>query len=146
MILRSVSAPMRLFHVSRGLRRWQSLSKNVVFRSHPHIASSMASRRRYSTEEESKPISWAQHPLKPATSTSNGIHRIPEATTSAANSHVAYVALGSNVGNRVAMIEKACNEMSSKGIKVKRTSGLWETEPMYVLDQEKFLNGVCEVS
>jgi 7,8-dihydro-6-hydroxymethylpterin-pyrophosphokinase len=43
------------------------------------------------------------------------------------------------------MIEKACNEMSARGIKVTRTSSLWETEPMYVLDQNSFINGACEV-
>lgn len=58
----------------------------------------------------------------------------------------AYIALGSNLGDRVAEIEKACNEMDRRGIRVKRTSSLWETEPMYVLDQDHFLNGACEVS
>lgn len=57
----------------------------------------------------------------------------------------AYVALGSNLGDRVAEIEKACNLMDSRGIRVKRTSSLWETEPMYVTDQDRFLNGACEV-
>lgn len=57
----------------------------------------------------------------------------------------AYIALGSNLGNRIEMIESACNEMSKRGIRVKRTSSLWETEPMYVLDQNKFVNGACEV-
>ena len=57
----------------------------------------------------------------------------------------AYIALGSNMGDRIGWIEKACNEMDARGIKVKRTSSLWETEPMYVLDQDRFINGVCEV-
>ncbi|KAK0627493.1 Dihydropteroate synthase-like protein [Immersiella caudata] len=57
----------------------------------------------------------------------------------------AYIALGSNMGDRIAWIEKACNEMDARGIKVKRTSSLWETEPMYVLDQDRFVNGACEV-
>ena len=57
----------------------------------------------------------------------------------------AYIALGSNLGDRVAMIEQACREMDSRGIRVKKTSSLWETEPMYVLDQERFVNGACEV-
>ncbi|RWA10498.1 hypothetical protein EKO27_g4610 [Xylaria grammica] len=57
----------------------------------------------------------------------------------------AYIALGSNLGDRVAMIEMACNEMDARGIKVKRASSLWETEPMYVLDQDRFVNGACEV-
>lgn len=57
----------------------------------------------------------------------------------------AYIALGSNMGDRVAEIEKACREMDKRGIRVKRTSSLWETEPMYVTDQDRFLNGACEV-
>ncbi|KAK0629978.1 Dihydropteroate synthase-like protein [Bombardia bombarda] len=57
----------------------------------------------------------------------------------------AYIALGSNLGDRIGWIEKACNEMDAQGIRVKRTSSLWETEPMYVLDQDRFVNGVCEV-
>ncbi|TAQ85815.1 hypothetical protein B7494_g5865 [Chlorociboria aeruginascens] len=57
----------------------------------------------------------------------------------------AFIALGSNLGDRIEMIETACNEMTKRGIKVKRTSCLWETDPMYVLDQERFINGACEV-
>ncbi|KAF9870355.1 dihydropteroate synthase [Colletotrichum karsti] len=57
----------------------------------------------------------------------------------------AYIALGSNLGDRVGWIEQACTEMDRRGIKVKRTSSLWETEPMYVLDQDRFVNGACEV-
>ncbi|KAF2704305.1 Dihydropteroate synthase [Pleomassaria siparia CBS 279.74] len=58
----------------------------------------------------------------------------------------AYIALGSNVGDRIAMIEQACNEMDAGGkILVLRTSSLWETKAMYVEDQEDFINGVCEI-
>ncbi|KAJ6172679.1 hypothetical protein N7470_001746 [Penicillium chermesinum] len=57
----------------------------------------------------------------------------------------AFIALGSNLGDRVEMIEKACLEMDRAGIKVKRTSSLFETAPMYVLDQAPFMNGVCEL-
>ncbi|KAL7916023.1 Dihydropteroate synthase [Trichoderma velutinum] len=57
----------------------------------------------------------------------------------------AYIALGSNLGDRISEIEKACNEMNRRGIRVKRTSSLWETEPMYVTDQDRFINGACEV-
>ncbi|KAF1832531.1 folic acid synthesis protein-like protein [Decorospora gaudefroyi] len=60
--------------------------------------------------------------------------------------HRAFIALGSNMGDRVAMIERACKEMESRGkIDIIRTSSLWETEAMYVLDQENFVNGACEV-
>lgn len=57
----------------------------------------------------------------------------------------AYIALGSNMGDRVGWIEKACNEMDRRGIRVKRTSSLWETEPMYYMNQDRFMNGACEV-
>lgn len=57
----------------------------------------------------------------------------------------AYIALGSNLGDRIAEIERACREMDARGIIVKRTSSLWETEPMYVTDQDRFVNGACEV-
>lgn len=55
--------------------------------------------------------------------------------------------MGSNMGDRVAMIEQACKEMEASGkIKIKRTSSLWETKAMYVIDQDKFVNGACMVS
>jgi hypothetical protein len=58
----------------------------------------------------------------------------------------AYIALGSNVGDRLDMIEKACLALDQDpNIKVTRTSSLYETEPMYVEDQARFLNGACEV-
>jgi 2-amino-4-hydroxy-6-hydroxymethyldihydropteridine diphosphokinase/dihydropteroate synthase len=60
--------------------------------------------------------------------------------------HRVFVALGSNMGDRVAMIEQACKEMESSGnIAIVRTSNLWETKAMYVLDQDHFVNGACEV-
>ena len=60
--------------------------------------------------------------------------------------HKAYIALGSNLGNRVKMIERACKMMGEdRSIRISRTSSLYETEPMYVKDQDRFVNGVCEV-
>lgn len=61
------------------------------------------------------------------------------------SSHRAFIALGSNVGSRIEMIEKACLEMERANMRIKRTSSLFETAPMYVLDQDPFINGVCEV-
>ncbi|CAO2652763.1 Nn.00g021740.m01.CDS01 [Neocucurbitaria sp. VM-36] len=50
------------------------------------------------------------------------------------------------MGDRVAMIEQACKEMEATGkIRIKRTSSLWETKAMYVLEQDKFVNGACEI-
>ena len=59
--------------------------------------------------------------------------------------HRAYLALGSNVGNRIKMIESAIQEMTNRGLPVIRTSALYETKPMYLEDQEAFINGACEV-
>lgn len=59
--------------------------------------------------------------------------------------HRAYLALGSNLGNRVEMIESAVREMSGRGLTVLRTSALYETKPMYLENQDSFINGACEV-
>lgn len=59
--------------------------------------------------------------------------------------HRAYLALGSNIGNRVEIIESAVREMSNRGLTVLRTSALYETKPMYLENQESFINGACEV-
>ncbi|KAF2098878.1 Dihydropteroate synthase [Rhizodiscina lignyota] len=59
--------------------------------------------------------------------------------------HRAFLALGSNVGDRLGNIETACRSMERAGLKIKRTSSLWETKAMYVEDQDDFLNGACEV-
>lgn len=57
------------------------------------------------------------------------------------------VALGSNVGNRVEEIEKACRAIDADpDMRIVDTSFLYETKPMYVEDQERFVNGACEVS
>ncbi|KAG8631188.1 hypothetical protein KVT40_000328 [Elsinoe batatas] len=58
----------------------------------------------------------------------------------------AYVALGSNQGERLALIEAACWTLFNHGsIRLLRTSLLYETAPMYVADQEPFLNAACEI-
>ena len=59
--------------------------------------------------------------------------------------HRAFLALGSNLGNRVEMIESAVREMGDRGLSVSRTSALYETKPMYLENQESFINGACEV-
>jgi len=60
--------------------------------------------------------------------------------------HRVFIALGSNMGDRIHMIEQACNLLDKHAnIKIIRTSGLWETKAMYIVDQADFLNGACEV-
>lgn len=85
---------------------------------------------------------WTQHALPASFSAPN---ELVEASSAPKKVHKAFIALGSNLGNKVDWIEKACDEMVARGINIKRTSCLWETEPMYVTDQEKFVNGACEV-
>ena len=59
--------------------------------------------------------------------------------------HRVYIALGSNVGDRIGMIESACSLLGRHGIEILRTSSLYETRAMYVEDQQPFINGACEV-
>ncbi|KAL8864833.1 MAG: hypothetical protein Q9174_007201 [Haloplaca sp. 1 TL-2023] len=70
----------------------------------------------------------------------SAIHKGDQAST-----RRAYIALGSNVGDRMSMVEQACRAMNRRGIKLLRTSSIYETVPMYKIDQASFLNGVCEV-
>ncbi|KAK6533903.1 trifunctional dihydropteroate synthetase [Arthrobotrys megalospora] len=57
----------------------------------------------------------------------------------------AFIAFGSNLGDKFALIRDALAELNKRGIKVIRTSSLYESKPMYVEDQDLFLNGVCQV-
>lgn len=57
----------------------------------------------------------------------------------------AYLALGSNLGDREATIRRALALMPAHGLKVVRISTLIETEPLGPPGQGKYLNGVCEV-
>ncbi|KAF4552948.1 Pterin-binding enzyme-like protein [Elsinoe fawcettii] len=58
----------------------------------------------------------------------------------------AYIALGSNVGKRLENIEKAYWALfKHDSIRLRRTSLLYETAPMYVEDQDPFLNAACEI-
>ncbi|KAG4304409.1 hypothetical protein PORY_002119 [Pneumocystis oryctolagi] len=56
-----------------------------------------------------------------------------------------YIALGSNLGNRVKFILDAMEKMSMRGIRVLKTSMLYESEPMYFENQPLFYNAVCKV-
>jgi 2-amino-4-hydroxy-6-hydroxymethyldihydropteridine diphosphokinase len=56
----------------------------------------------------------------------------------------AYVALGSNIGDRKANIMKALDFLLEKTV-VLQVSALYETKPMYVENQDWFLNGVVKV-
>lgn len=89
--------------------------------------------------------------LAPAASTSQHTASInAPASTSASGDqswHVAAIALGSNVGDRAANIEAAVQALSeSDGCVLVDTSFLYETAPMYMLDQPNFLNAACRIA
>ena len=58
---------------------------------------------------------------------------------------IAYLALGSNIGDREKMLASALEKLQGSGLTVKRASSVYETEPMYVREQRPFLNMVIEV-
>lgn len=58
--------------------------------------------------------------------------------------HTIYLGLGSNQGDKKKMIDQALVHLAEYG-DVVSVSPLYETEPFGILDQEWFLNGVCEL-
>jgi 2-amino-4-hydroxy-6-hydroxymethyldihydropteridine diphosphokinase / dihydropteroate synthase len=59
--------------------------------------------------------------------------------------HQVAIAFGSNMGHKIGYIERALFEMQNAGLKVSKTSPIYETKPMYYEAQDTFLNGVCQV-
>ncbi|MSQ13108.1 MAG: 2-amino-4-hydroxy-6-hydroxymethyldihydropteridine diphosphokinase [Dehalococcoidia bacterium] len=57
----------------------------------------------------------------------------------------AYVALGSNLGDRYAHLLSALTRMNERGIKVVAVSRIYETDPVGYTEQPKFLNAACRV-
>jgi 2-amino-4-hydroxy-6-hydroxymethyldihydropteridine diphosphokinase len=60
------------------------------------------------------------------------------------NSKTVYISLGSNLGDRAAMLDRAIASMNSAGIRVVRRSSLYITEPVGAPGQAWFLNAVVE--
>lgn len=59
--------------------------------------------------------------------------------------HTAYVALGSNLGDKEGNVRHALVLLKEHGVEVVKASTFICTEPYGVTDQPQFLNGVCEV-
>ena len=59
--------------------------------------------------------------------------------------HTAYVALGSNLGDKEANLRRALELLIERGVEIVKTSTFISTEPYGVTDQPAFLNGVCVV-
>jgi 2-amino-4-hydroxy-6-hydroxymethyldihydropteridine diphosphokinase len=57
----------------------------------------------------------------------------------------AYLALGSNLGNREANLRDAVQRLEAAEVRVLRRSSWYETAPQEMLDQPSFLNAVIEV-
>ncbi|KAJ1948188.1 trifunctional dihydropteroate synthetase, partial [Linderina pennispora] len=61
--------------------------------------------------------------------------------------HCAYIALGTNVGDRLANLHKALLHLAAlPESRLVETSFLYETAPMYVADQPAFLNAACRLT
>ncbi|CCH42162.1 Folic acid synthesis protein [Wickerhamomyces ciferrii] len=62
------------------------------------------------------------------------------------DTHLVYIAFGSNTGNQVQNIISAIDALNSlESTQVLETSSLYESEPMYYLDQPKFVNGALKL-
>lgn len=139
-------SPSRTLSCMLNKSRIARRSLHSIRRGYPMAAKNMNGLQGY--EPNGRPVNTAHPPYL-----SNTTRRRMNATSSlegpsASSSQVtrAYIALGSNVGNRLEMIEKACEALNDDpDIVLTRTSCLYETEPMYVEDQARFLNGACEV-
>jgi 2-amino-4-hydroxy-6-hydroxymethyldihydropteridine diphosphokinase len=57
----------------------------------------------------------------------------------------AYISLGSNSGDRDALLARALERLASGDIHVRRVSAVYETEPRDFIDQPWFLNQVVEI-
>ena len=57
---------------------------------------------------------------------------------------IAYLGLGSNIGDREKALQSTLDRLQGPGLAVKRVSSVYETEPMYVREQRPFLNLVVE--
>lgn len=59
---------------------------------------------------------------------------------------VAYIGLGSNIGDRAANLKRALDRLKARqGLKVKKASSLYEAEPVGLKGQPWYLNAVVEV-
>ena len=58
---------------------------------------------------------------------------------------MAYLLLGSNIGNKIANLEKAKIEIGQTGIQITKASLVYETEPWGFTNPEIFLNQALEI-
>jgi len=58
---------------------------------------------------------------------------------------IAYIGIGSNLGNRQKNCSRAIEILITKGIVIRKKSSMYETEPWGVTEQPRFINMVVEV-
>jgi len=58
---------------------------------------------------------------------------------------VVFLGLGSNLGDREATIEDALARLAARGVRLRRRSSTWETDPVGGPPQGPFLNAAAEV-
>ena len=56
-----------------------------------------------------------------------------------------YLSIGSNLGDRLENLRRACTSLEDHGICIRRASSVYETEPVDFREQGWFLNCVAEV-
>ncbi|MEK7831478.1 MAG: 2-amino-4-hydroxy-6-hydroxymethyldihydropteridine diphosphokinase [Acidobacteriota bacterium] len=61
-------------------------------------------------------------------------------------SQIAYLSLGSNLGDREANLRQAISALTSGGLRLVAESSVYETDPVDYPDQPKFLNQVIAVT
>jgi len=59
--------------------------------------------------------------------------------------YLAYIGMGSNIGDRLKNCQQAVAKLSSSGITVTKVSSLYETDPVDYTEQAQFYNAVLEV-
>jgi 2-amino-4-hydroxy-6-hydroxymethyldihydropteridine diphosphokinase len=59
---------------------------------------------------------------------------------------IAYLGLGSNLGDRAANLLRAISALVNGGLQIVAASSIYETDPVDYLDQPKFLNQVVAVT
>ena len=59
---------------------------------------------------------------------------------------IVYLALGSNLGNRLENLKRAVSMLNVGGVTVENISSVWETEPVGFADQGWFLNIVVKAT
>ena len=74
-----------------------------------------------------------------------GCHQELETTAPSSEEHIAYLGVGSNLEDRLSNIHGALDKLAGHAVEILDTSFLYETSPMYVVDQPAFLNAVCKV-